>query len=168
VVSQDVVGLEFPNRYLIKGPSGMLLLPGSFSPTLTKEIICNLDSVSYTLPSVYGSNSDSFSDTSSTDIAYDEDVIMKETEQSKQLKTYIGKDKLTKENSPDSGSLVLHPMLSAYAKRYPNYDVFSKEPLIDNGYVECGAGDLTPYTSALSPINSHAFSILSLPDVCDN
>ena len=59
-------------------------------------------------------------------------------------------------------------MLSAYAKQYLNYDVFSREPLINNGYVEREAGDLTPYPSAMSPLNSTTFQILSLPNVRDN
>ena len=100
---------------------------------------------------------------SSVSVIHDEDFVMNETEQSKWFKTFIGRVKLKKENSPASGDLVLHPELSAYAKRYPNYDVFSRVPLMDNGYVECGAGDLTPYTSALSPINSHIFSIFVAP-----
>jgi hypothetical protein len=63
---------------------------------------------------------------------------------------------------------VLHPSLSAYAKGYPYYDMFSKEPLIDNGYVKYGAGDLMPYASMLSPLSFTTFPIPSLPGDGDN
>ena len=169
-VSQDVMGVEYPNRYLVKGPSASMLLHlGNYPSMLMKDLMQNLVTASYILPSVYDpSDSDSSSDMSSVSIIYDEDFVMNETEQSKRFKTFIGRVKLKTENSPASGDLVLHAELSAYAKDYPNYDVFSRVPLMDNSYAEHGAGDLTPYTSASSPIDLHVFSILSLPDIGNN
>ena len=61
--------------------------------------------------------------------------------------------------------ILLHPSLLAYTKQYPNHHVFSKKPLINNGCVEHEGGDLTPYASVLSPINSNVFTILSLPEI---
>lgn len=61
--------------------------------------------------------------------------------------------------------ILLHPSLLAYAKQYPNHNVFSKKPLINNGYVKHEGGDLTPYASVLAPINSNVFTILSLPEI---
>ncbi|EDR03676.1 uncharacterized protein LACBIDRAFT_331141 [Laccaria bicolor S238N-H82] len=61
----------------------------------------------------------------------------------------------------------------AYATHYPDYNVFSKGLLVNNGYVERGVSDFTPYLSTptntpylsmLSPIESTMFRILSLPD----
>ncbi|EDR05366.1 uncharacterized protein LACBIDRAFT_329800 [Laccaria bicolor S238N-H82] len=98
VLPQDSARLEFPDRYLIKGPDA------------------RIDSNSYSVPSICSSSaSDSSSEVSS--FTFDEDIIMGGIDD-------------------DDRSLVLHPLLSAYAKHYTDYDVFSKEPLIDNGYVE--------------------------------
>ena len=137
---QDVASLEFPHRYLIKGSEGMLF-PLNFFSSLTKHE----GSFSYVLPSVHSpSISDSSSDSGNESVTLNEDVVMND-------------------GGYNSGCLVLHPSLSAYAKHYPDYNVFSKEPLIDNGYVEHGAGDLTPYAPMLSPLGSTTFPILSLP-----
>ena len=38
--------------------------------------------------------------------------------------------------SVEEQSVVLHPTESAYAKRYPNFNSFAGQPLIDNGYVD--------------------------------
>ena len=38
-------------------------------------------------------------------------------------------------SSNEERRLILHPVSSAYATRYPNFDAFAKQPLIDNGYV---------------------------------
>jgi len=54
---------------------------------LTRKIGCSIDFISYILPSACNSsNSELLSDMSSASITYDNDVIMKETEQSKQSK----------------------------------------------------------------------------------
>ena len=159
----EVSSLGYPNRYLIKGPEGMYLLRQKSFLQLTRTTE-RLGPVSYVLPSQYSPTvSDLSSEHSISSIVYDEDVVMKDTENSKLASHQIGRLKLT--DLSDNRGIVLHPSLSAYAKRYPGYNVFSKEPLIDNGYVEREAGDFTPYASALSPINSTAFTILSLPDV---
>ena len=31
--------------------------------------------------------------------------------------------------------MVLHPINSTYAARYPNFDPFAGQPLLDNGYI---------------------------------
>lgn len=46
-------------------------------------------------------------------------------------------DEDSDEGSPSiEKRIVLHPIKSAYAARYPNFNVFSGEPLVDNGYVD--------------------------------
>ena len=143
---RDVPGMDFPNRYLIKGPEGTHpAFHKIFLSTYRKTE--DFNQTSDLPPSVYDSTaSDSSSESDVSSIAYEEDIIMGDTE-------YNNRD------------VVLHPSLSAYAKQYPNHDIFSKKPLINNGYLECEAGDLTPYASVLSPINSNAFTILSLPEI---
>ena len=146
---QDLSRLEFPDRYLIKG------------------LEAHANSISYVLPSDYDSSvSDSFSDIDGGSVMPDEDITTDNGEYGKQSEHELERLKL--KNLLGNRSLVLHPLLLAYAKRYVNYDVFSGEPLIDNGYVERGAGDLTPYTSMSSPLDSTAFAILSLPEVRDD
>ena len=39
------------------------------------------------------------------------------------------------ENPGGDKRIVLHPVKSAYAVRYPDFDAFAKRPLINNGYV---------------------------------
>ena len=158
--SQDVARLELPNRYLIKGPDGTQFRI-IFLLILT-EILAHADYNAYTLPSTYSSSaSDSFSEVDS--LTSDEDIIMEDTDYGKQPNYQL--KFLELRNWSGNRSLILHPVLSAYAKHYTDYNVFSKELLVNNGYVEQGARDLTPYASALSPINSTTFPILSLPEV---
>lgn len=121
----------------------------------------DVSSALYMVPTLYDSSSDTFSDTSSSSATSDEDIVMSETDHSKEA--FYQSEKIGLTYSSDDKSVVLHPVLSAYVRRYPDYDVFSQETLINNGYVECGAGDFTPYTSALSPLDTSTFPILSLP-----
>lgn len=166
-LSQDITNLEFPNRYLIKGPEGkQSSTPGSI-PLLTEDID-HVGSTLYNISAAYDpSISDSSSEGSGEGAMYDEDTVMEEADSGTQL-AFLSIKRLKLRESSDNRSLVLHPVLSAYARRYQDCDVFSKEPLIDNGYVERGAGDLTPYPSALSPIESTTFQILSFPSVDGN
>lgn len=139
----------------------MYLLHQNSFLQLTRTTEC-LGPVSYVLPLQYSPTvSNSSSEHSVSSVVY---VVMKDTENSKLASHQTGRLKLT--DLSDNRGIVLHPSLSAYTKRYPGYNIFSKEPLIDNGYVECEAGDFTPNASALSPINSTVFTILLLPDVC--
>ena len=158
--NQDGAVLEFPDRYLVKGPEGAQSFVEFF--LLLTDGKGTFNSTSYVVPPVYSPATSDLSSEASNEIGtQDGDVIMDEAEYSKQPEHSSRELKL--KDSPDNGCLVLHLLLSAYAKRHPEYDVFSKEPLIDNGYVEREAGDLTPYTSMLSPIASTTFLILSLP-----
>ncbi|KIJ97817.1 hypothetical protein K443DRAFT_133731 [Laccaria amethystina LaAM-08-1] len=112
---------------------------------LLKGPDADIDPVMYTLPSTYNSSgSDLSSEFSSGSVTPDEDIVMEDT-------------------AYGNRSLILHPLFSADGKHYPDYDVFSEEPLIDNGYVDRGAGNLMPYASSLSPLESTTFHILSLP-----
>jgi hypothetical protein len=142
-LSQELSRLEFPNQYLLKGPDGMqftIIFPLKFT-----RKIADIDPVMYTLPSTYNSSgSDLSSEFSSGSVTPDEDIVMEDT-------------------AYGNRSLILHPLFSADGKHYPDYDVFSEEPLIDNGYVDRGAGNLMPYASSLSPLESTTFHILSLP-----
>lgn len=44
--------------------------------------------------------------------------------------------------------MVLHPIYSHYAQAYPNYDVFSRTRLVDNGYIDVVMGDETTESEA--------------------
>ena len=46
-----------------------------------------------------------------------------------------GSDVQSNGDLEEEGKHVLHPTKSAYAMRYPNFDTFAGEPLIDNGYI---------------------------------
>ena len=147
--SWDISNLEFPNRYLIKGPED------------------HVDRTLYTVPSAYDSSiGESSSESNDRSFTYDEDTIMEEAEGG--MNSILQSEELILKKSLDNRSMVLHPVLSAYVKRYQDYNIFSKEPLINNGYVERDAGDITPYPSALSPLKSTTFQILSLPGAHNN
>ena len=164
--SRDISNLEFPNRYLIKGPEGKQSSSLNVFPLLTK-VIDHVDRTLYTVPSVYDSSiSESSSESNDGSFTYDEDTIMEEAEGG--MNSILQSEELILKKSLDNRSMVLHPVLSAYVKRYQDYNVFSKEPLINNGYVERDAGDITPYPSALSPLESTTFQILSLPGAHNN
>lgn len=88
-VSRDVLGLEFPNRLLIRGTEGtQLIFKKKRFFIFTRKTGCDIDSVSYVLPSTCSSsNGDLFSD---TDSAGGEDVVMEEAERSgKQSKNQL-------------------------------------------------------------------------------
>ena len=82
----DVSALDFPNRYLIKGPEGTQY----FYRRILSEFMIrteHLDSTSYIVPSDYSSSiSDASSETSSVSTVYNEDIIMEDTGYGKQLK----------------------------------------------------------------------------------
>ncbi|EDQ98224.1 uncharacterized protein LACBIDRAFT_336161 [Laccaria bicolor S238N-H82] len=107
----------------------------SMDPVRLMRTIEPSNSVSYVLPSAYSST---ISDLSSE---------------------YSGSSVM------DNEDVVMQDAEYAYAKCYPSYDVFSKQPLIDNGYIEHAVGDLMPYNPGLSPITATTFATLSLPDV---
>ena len=76
---RDVSALDFPNRYLIKGPEGTQYF---YRRILSKFTIRteHLDSTSYIVPSDYSSSiSDASSETSSVNTIYDEDIVMEDT-----------------------------------------------------------------------------------------
>ena len=162
MVSQIAPSLEYPNFYLLRGPEGM-------QPTLHiifhlfMKIIGCIDPVSYVVPLAYNPLLSNWSsDSMSISTTYNEDISMEDMEPGKRQRFQL--ERLILRDLSDNRSLILHPLLSAYAKCYPDYNVFSKEPLIDNGYVEGGAGDFTPRLSVLSPIKTISFQILSLPE----
>lgn len=53
-----------------------------------------------------------------------------------ELNVESGEDPLGGNQGDDRKRVVLHPTQSAYAARYPDFDTFAGEPLIDNGYVD--------------------------------
>ena len=152
IVSWDISELKFPNQYLVKGSEGVHL---SFKNLLLLIRLIELDinSVSYVIPFIYSSF---VSNASSSSARSDKDIIMVEAEHSQPLFYQLGESGLM--DSPDNKSLVLHL----------DYDAFSKEALIDNGYVKCRAGDFTTYGPMLSPIDTTTFQILSLMNTCDD
>lgn len=106
--------LRYPDRHLIVGgrDMGQSNYPTRFSLKLTEH---------HTAGDV-----DFLSDTTSGWGTDDESSL----QNSKDLRT---------ENLADEGrSVVLHPTKSAYAARYPDFDPFAGQPLIDNGYVTAG------------------------------
>ena len=43
--------------------------------------------------------------------------------------------------------IVLHPIKSTYAARYPNFDAFAEQPLVNNGYVDDDANTIDYYNT---------------------